>query len=179
MLIVFFADGRITVITSKENASYIRYRCCKMPRTIGQIFADDKLEDVKVWEGYYCPESLDLTGRPRYTLDRYFGPDQLFAESTSDDETTDSTLLQMSSLDSRGALQSGTSITTTNTTTDTTTTLHLTVVDEMILYLNQSKQCSSKRPSVDWPGHPCITANHPYGFLPLKVPPPPCAVILV
>jgi len=94
-----------------ENASYIRYRCCKMPRTIGQIFADDRLEDVKVWEGYYCPESLDLTGRPRYTLDRYFGPDQLFAQPTSDDETTNttnttnSTLLQMSLLESQGALQ--------------------------------------------------------------------------
>ena len=57
-----------------ENATFMKYRCCKMPRTFGQTFVPGEgLEGIKVWEGYYCPERLDVSGRPEYQLDQYTG----------------------------------------------------------------------------------------------------------
>ena len=57
-----------------ENATFMKYRCCKMPRTFGQTFVPGEgLESIKVWEGYYCPERLDVSGRPEYQLDQYTG----------------------------------------------------------------------------------------------------------
>ena len=122
-----FSEKMINLVASEENASYIRYRCCKMPRTIGQIFADDKLENVKVWEGYYCPESLDLTGRPRYTLDRYFGPDQLFVQA--DDNETDETLTTTTTTAIVLLIQNNHTTTTTTTSNTTTTTSNTTTTN--------------------------------------------------
>lgn len=68
------------VVTGFEfiNATSMKYKCCKMPRTLGQIFAPDfGLENVKAWEGYYCPETLDVSGRPEYQLDKYVGGDAI------------------------------------------------------------------------------------------------------
>lgn len=66
------------VVTGLEfiNATSMKYKCCTMPRTFGQTFVPgDRLENLKVWEGYYCPETLDVSGRPEYQLDEYIGSD--------------------------------------------------------------------------------------------------------
>ena len=67
-----------------ENATFMKYKCCKMPRTFGQTFVPgENLEGVKVWEGYYCPERLDVSGRPEYQLDRYTGATSTAASETA------------------------------------------------------------------------------------------------
>jgi len=49
-----------------ERGLAIKYRCCKVPRTVGKVFANAELLDVESWEGYYCPAALNDNGRAAY-----------------------------------------------------------------------------------------------------------------
>jgi len=66
------ADEVVTGINNAETG--VKYKCCKAPKIMGQLFASRHVAELQDFEGYYCPARLDHTGRPEYEMTEHSGP---------------------------------------------------------------------------------------------------------